>query len=618
MSTKKPLTTKNTLSLIWKVINFTRQLIINIVFFPLVLIGLIAFIVALSTGDEIKLDEGTALLLNLNGRIVDQKRYVDPFEATIKESQGDKSDSEVLLSDVLYVIDNASHDKRIDSIVLELSQLRGSGISKLESIGQALERFKKQGKSIFAVGNYFDQNQYLLASYADRVYLNPQGSVSLEGLGRYRLYYKSALEKLKINTHIFRVGTFKSAVEPYIRDDMSAAAKKANEVLLNDIWSNYETIISQNRQIDQNDVVLTPTDFLTALDKAEGESGQMALNTKLVDELATPEQFRLSMIEKVGKADSGTSYKNIEFSEYLSLVKPKHNIVLGDAVGIIVAKGTILNGNQPAGTIGGKSTSDLLRQARFDRQIKAVVLRVDSPGGSAFASEQIRQELLALKEAGKPVVVSMGTYAASGGYWISASSDYIFATPTTLTGSIGIFGMFNTIEDSLASIGVFSDGVGTSEWTKASSTRGISPQIKAVIQKQVDRGYHNFISLVAKEREMTLEQVDKVAQGRVWSGKKALELGLVDELGDLDKAVAKAAEFAQLKNFDTQIIQKQLTAEELIIQELFASATAYLPKSYASTSILEKTFKKWANSIERLNQFDDPKNMYMFCDTCNF
>ncbi|MBE8167752.1 MAG: signal peptide peptidase SppA [Shewanella sp.] len=618
MSTKKPLTTKNTLTLIWNVINFTRQLIINIVFFPLVLIGLIAFIVALSTGDEIQLDKGTALLLNLNGRIVDQKKHVDPIEAAIEETQGNQGDNEVLLADVLYVIDNAAHDKRIDNMVLDLSHLRGAGISKLESIGQALERFKTQGKSVFAVGNYFDQNQYLLASYADKVYLNPQGSVRLEGLGRFRLYYKSALEKLKINTHIFRVGTFKSAVEPFIRDDMSPAAKNANEVLLNDIWSNYEAIISQNREINKDDVVLNPDDFLAALDKAEGESGQMALNTKLVDELATPEQFRLAMIDKVGKESSGNGYKNIEFGDYLSLVKPKHNLVFGDSVGIIVAKGTILNGNQPAGTIGGESTSELLRQARFDRQVKAVVLRVDSPGGSAFASEQIRQELLALKNSGKPVVVSMGSYAASGGYWISASSDYIFATPTTLTGSIGIFGMFNTFEDTLASVGVFSDGVGTSDWAGVSSTRGISPQVKAVIQKQVERGYHNFISLVAKEREMTLEQVDKIAQGRVWSGKRALELGLVDELGDLDNAVAKAADFAQLEHFDTKIIEKQLTAEELIIQELFASVTAYLPKTYASTSILNKTLKNWTQSIEQLSQFDDPKNMYMFCDKCNF
>ena len=616
MSTKKPLTTKNTLKLIWNVINFLRQLVLNIIFFPLLFIGIIAAIVALSSGEEITLDNGSALVLNLNGQIVDQMHYVDPIEAAIIESQGQPQSNEILLSDVLYVINNAQQDKRIKSLVLDLSGLKGAGLSKLEAIGKALSTFKDSGKQIFAVGNYYNQQQYLLASYADKIYLNPEGSVALEGFGIYRLFYKSALEKLKITTHVYRVGTFKSAVEPYIRDDMSPAAKEANKVLLGDLWQSYSEIVANNRKIDAKQLVLSPQEYLRELDAVDGDDAQLMLKRKFVDELANSEQIRLAMIKEFGKANSGHSYKHIDFNDYLSLVKPKHHLVLGDAVGIVVAKGTILNGTQRPGNIGGKSTSELLRKARFDPKIKAVVLRVDSPGGSAFASEQIRQQVLALKAAGKPVVVSMSSYAASGGYWISASADYIYATPTTLTGSIGIFGLINTFENAAKSLGVNTDGVATSEWSGISVTRGISPAIGKVIQRSVERGYHNFISLVANERNMSLEDVDKIAQGRVWTGKRAVKLGLVDEIGDMNAAVSKAAELAKLSSYDTEVIKKELTPEEMIIQELFAKASAYLPEASANNSVLNELLHKFDSSLEELSQFDDPNNLYLICQSC--
>ena len=617
MSTKKPLTTRNTLNLIWNVINFIRQLVLNLVFFPLLLIGLILVIVALNSEEKISVDDDSALILNLSGQIVDQKHYVDPFEAAIVESQGGSKKNEVLLSDVLYVINNASHDDRIKAIVLDLSRMRSAGISKTEAIGHALANFKKKGKKIYAIGNYYNQQQYLLASYADKIYLNPEGNVSLEGLGLYRLFYKSALEKLNITTHVYRVGTFKSAVEPYIRDSMSPAAKEANKTLLNDLWQSYAKIITENRKLDSKKIVLSPHEYLKQLDQTNGDDAQLMLKRKLVDELATSEQIRLAMIKEFGKADSGHSYRGIGFDDYLTLVKPKHQFILNDAVGIIVAKGTILNGSQQPGNIGGKSTSDLLRKARFDHNIKAVVLRVDSPGGSAFASEQIRQQIIALKAAGKPVVVSMGSYAASGGYWISASSDYIYATPTTLTGSIGIFGMINTFENAANKLGIYNDGVATSKWSGVSVTRGISPEIGNVIQRSVERGYHNFISLVAKERNMTLEQVDKIAQGRVWTGKRALNLGLVDELGDLQDAIGKAAELAKLKSYDTKTIEKELSPEELFMQELFAKASTYLPESATKVSVLSKLMDNFDSTLQELSQFNDPNNLYMLCDSCN-
>lgn len=608
----KPSLIKRIFQLIWKSINGLRKLVLNLFFF-----GLLAIvIVAVSVDDDVQVESGSALVLDLAGSVVEQKRQVDPIEAAIKSSKDNHGSDEILLADILNAIDNAAADERISAIVLDMGHLRLTGISKLQSIGEALIRFKATGKPILATANWYGQNQYFLASFADTIYLNPQGSVELNGLSRYRQYYKSALDKLKINAHIFRVGTFKSAVEPYIRDDMSPAAKEANIELLNDIWASYATTVSSNRDIKPEQLVLDAENYLRELDKADGKSADMAINMGWVDELASAEAFRLKMIDTVGKATEGNSYKQVSLYDYQSLMSTQADLFIEDTVAIIVAKGTILNGNQAAGQIGGESTSKLLRKARFDDKVKAVVLRVDSPGGSAFASEQIRQEVLALKTAGKPVVVSMGSYAASGGYWISASADYIYATPTTLTGSIGIFGMITTFEDSLSSLGIHTDGVATSQWAGISVAKGLTPEIKSVIQRHIERGYHDFISLVAEERDMSLEAVDAIAQGRVWSGRKALELGLIDELGDLDNAVAKAAEMADLAEFDSQIIEQELSPQELFIQEMFASVAAYLPQSSMGNSIIEQVLTQWSGVIEEFNSFDDPNGMYLFCDNC--
>lgn len=608
----KPSVFKRIFLLCWNIINGTRKLFLNLIFFGLI----IALIVTLSSEETLKVEDGSALVLNLSGTIVDQKRRVDPLEAAMKSGSAKDGSGEILLSDVIDVVNNAASDARISQLVLDLGHLRGTGMSKLQSIGDALNHFKETGKPIVAHANWFGQNQYFLASYADSIYLNPQGSVEIEGLGRYRQYFKSALDKLKIKAHVFRVGTFKSAVEPFIRDDMSDAAKEANLALLNDLWESYSTTVGQNRDIAAKQLSLSAKEYLAELDKADGQSSQMALNLNWVDELKTAEEFRLSMVDAVGKSADGESFKQIDFYDYLS-VTASHPLLLADSkVGIIVAKGKILNGSQPAGEIGGESTSELLRKARFDDSIKAVVLRVDSPGGSAFASEQIRQEVLALKAANKPIVVSMGSYAASGGYWISASADYIYATPTTLTGSIGIFGMVTTFEDSLASIGVHTDGVATSDWAGFSVTKGMSPEIGAVIQRHIERGYKDFISLVATERDMTLEQVDNIAQGRVWTGRKALELGLVDGIGDLQNAVTHAAELAKIDHFDTEVIQQELSPQDQFIQEMFASAAVYIPESLTQTTLVDKLLGQFSTLTDTLQSFDDPNGVYLYCDTC--
>jgi protease-4 len=611
----KPSFLRKMFLLLWNTINGIRKLILNVIFFGLLAVITVVF---LNSEDEIVVEDQSVLVLNLSGSIVDQKRYVDPLEMAFSQGQANDPEGETLLADVLYTINNATEDARINSIVLDLANVKDAGISKMTAIGEALNKFKAANKSVIAMANGYDQNQYFLASFANKIYLNNQGMVSLDGLSRYRLYYKAALEKLKITTHVFRVGTFKSAVEPFIRDDMSDADKEASKVLLNDIWQSYSTIVASNRQISPDQLVLTTDEYLAQLNKAEGDSAQMAVNMKWVDELVSADAFRLAMIERVGSDKEGKNFKQISFNDYRSLTAPIPKFVENDSVAIIVAKGTILNGKQPAGQIGGESTSALLMNARFDDKVKAVVLRVDSPGGSAFASEQIRQEVLALKAAGKPVVVSMGSLAASGGYWISASADYIIATPTTLTGSIGIFGMFATFEQALDHFGVTSDGVATSDWAGLSPTRELNPQVAAVVQRHIERGYHEFISLVATERHMTLEQVDDIAQGRVWTGKRALTLGLVDELGDMDVALAKAADLAKMDKFDVKVIEQELSAEQQIMQQIMGATVAYVPDSVRQTSVVEKFVKQWAGALETLSMFDDPNHVYIYCENCNY
>ena len=598
---------------LWKTINGIRKVFLNLIF-----LGLIAIILmALSSDEPIPIENSSALELKLAGSIVDQKKYVDPWQSVL--SKGAKSDenSEILLQDVINVVDAAANDPRIKALVLNLSSLSKTDLSKLQTVGDALLRFKQSGKPITVNGNFYNQQQYYLASFANDIYLNPKGGVMLNGLARYSLYFKSALEKLNVNTHVFRVGTFKSAVEPLIRNNMSDEAKKANLFLMDDLWRSYAVQVAKNRNLAADTLALSAKDMLIKLDEANGSSAEMAINMKWVDKLLTYDEFNQAMVNIVGTGANGHSYKKVSFKDYEAQLMPREQINANNQIGIITAKGTILNGKQPAGSIGGESTSALLRRARYNDDIKAVVIRIDSPGGSAFASAQIHQELLALKAAGKPVVVSMGGVAASGGYWIAADADYIFATPTTITGSIGIFGMFATFEDTLNKIGINSDGVATTDWAGLSVMRPLSPQVAKVIQHQIEKGYQDFIELVAHGRHMPLEKVDEIAQGRVWTGKQALNLGLVDELGDLQNAVSKAASLAKLDNYDIENIDLKLSPEEIVIQEMFSTVMNYLPQFNTQNSMFEQLISKWSMSINQFSTFDDPNGVYLFCDTCS-
>ncbi|MFQ3338502.1 MAG: protease-4, partial [Colwellia sp.] len=498
---------KRFFSSLWRVLSFTRSLVINLVFFIL----LFAFIGVFSSSEEqLQVPNKTALVLNLVGDIVEQKREVDPMEAFLSEAMEQKDDKpEVLLTNIIDVIGQAKKDDRVEILVLQLQGLNKTGLTKLQDIASAIEDFKDSGKQVIALGDQYSQDQYYLASTANNIWLNPQGYMLLDGYSHYNMYFKSALKKLAINQHIFRVGTFKSAVEPFIRDDMSDAAKEANTLWLADLWMQYKEDVAQRRGFGIENFDEDIDVLISKFSAAESSYAKYALNNNWVDQLKSRQEMRTELIDLVGKNKKGNSYSHIGYQDYFTATRSSldKNLELpgraSDKVAIIIAKGTILDGTQKPGTIGGDSTANLLRKARYNDNVKAVVLRVDSPGGSAYASEIIRQEVELLKQAGKPVVASMGTYAASGGYWISAPADKIYAAASTITGSIGIFGIMMTFEDSLSKIGVHTDGVGTTDIAGFGPTQALTPGRANLFQLSINRGYQEFIQLVASNRNMT-------------------------------------------------------------------------------------------------------------------
>jgi protease-4 len=603
----------------FSLLNTSRKIIINLLFFTVLLI----LILTLTGGEEtIVVKPGSALVLNITGDVVEQKHEIDPIDAFVSEAleQPDTA-PEVLLADIISVIKHAETDNNISMIVLDLKNMSGSGITKLSDIAQAVSQFKSSGKKVIAVGEQYSQNQYYLASFADEVWLNPKGWMLLDGYGRYQLYFKSALDKLSISQHVFRVGTYKSAVEPYIRDDMSDAAKEANQLWLTDLWQQYKFDVAQQRNFDVSNFDEDVDVLVAKLKAANGNIAEYALANNWVDALKTREQINNELISMIG-SDGEQSYKKVAFNDYLRVINPPFTapIFNGDKVAVVVAKGTILDGEQKPGTIGGASTAALLRKARMNEEVKAVVLRVDSPGGSAYASEVIRQEVELLKAAGKPVVASMGTYAASGGYWISAPADMIYASPTTITGSIGIFGFFMTFENTLSKLGIYTDGVGTTDIAGFGLTQELTPGMASIVQLNIERGYRDFIELVARNRNMSAAEVDAIAQGRVWSGKKAMELGLVDALGNIDNAIEAAAELAGLQDYNTMLIEKEKSSRALFLQSLFGQALTYLGETetkHHSQNSITKIISQLSLELKQLAQLNDPQGIYSFCLACD-
>jgi len=552
---------------LWDVMNFTRRLILNLVFFGLLFLILILFIVAMgkSATSKASLQDRTTLVIAPEGRLVEQFS-ADPVSRALGKAVGDKGAEEIQLRDLIRALEAAKTDKKIERVVLELDKLQPSGFASMREVTVALQELRAAGKQVVAFSENMSQSQYLLASQANEVYLDPMGGVVLEGLGRYRQYFRTGLQdKLGVDVHLFKVGEYKSAAEPYVLDAASPQAKEADLFWMNDVWQRYLADIAKARKLDPAQLAAGIDTMPEGIAAAGGDLAKFALQQKLVDGLKTREEVDTLLTERgIADDDADGGYRNVNLDAYLSVLDSRRSPVDSrPQVAVIVASGEISGGDLPAGRIGGESTSALLREARDDKDVKAVVLRVSSPGGEVFASEQIRREVVALKEAGKPVVVSMGDLAASGGYWISMNADRIYADPSTITGSIGIFGMIPNVARSLDKIGVHTDGVGTTRFAGAFDiTRPMDPAVGQVIQSVINKGYADFTGKVAAARNKPVEAVDEVARGRVWSGAQAKERGLVDEFGGLRTAVADAASRAKLGEagkFRVRYIEKAAT-----------------------------------------------------------
>lgn len=551
---------------IWNSINFFRRLVFNAVFLLLLLI----FGVALFSGG-VTLQKHNALVLAPQGAVVEQFSG-DAFSRSMARAMG-QPQNETQLRDLLRAIEAAASDARIDRIVIYPDQMTHIGMAQLQELGQAIAAFKKSGKQVLAYSNGMDQRQYYLAALADEIYMHPDGMVLLEGLEQYRPYFREGLqEKLGVNVHLFRVGEYKSAAEPFVLDAPSAEAREADLYWMNDVWQHYLGDIARLRGLDVAQLQADIDGFVERVVAIGGDLGQLALQQKLVDELIDQDSFRTRMIERGEFDEEIHSFRQVSLEDYLGFLDREHKVFdKRPKVGVIVAQGEIVAGEMPPGQVGGESTAELLRQARLDDDIKAVVLRVDSPGGGVFPSEQIRREVELIRAADKPVVVSMGNVAASGGYWISMDADMIYAQPTTITGSIGIFGLFMTFPDTLAKVGVRVDGVGTTRIAGAfDPSRPMSEDTGRVIQAIIDQGYQQFISRVAHARERSLQAIDQVARGRVWSGAQAETRALVDELGGLNDAIVEAARRAELKagQYQLHYVEKALGPFE----QLFVNA----------------------------------------------
>ncbi|ASR42538.1 signal peptide peptidase SppA [Xanthomonas citri pv. mangiferaeindicae] len=533
---------------LWDGMNFIRRLILNLLFFGLLFLFALLVLLAIVGGGsrQAPLLDRTTLVIAPEGALVEQYRS-DPLTRALAESGGGGT-GEVQLRDVLRALEAAKQDDRIERVLLRTDRLTFSGYASMREIADALAELRAAGKQVVAFGEYFGQQQYLLAAQADEVYLDPEGGMILEGLSGYRQYYREALaDKLSVDMHLFKVGEYKSAAEPFILDSASPESKEADLYWMNDIWQRHVADIAKARGLTPEAINAEIDSLPAGIEAAQGDLAQYALDHGYVDGLKSFEEVEQLLVERgVADDDADGGFRQIAMRDFLAHVEPRPTDRRAQ-VAVVVAEGGITGGDQPPGTIGGESTSALLREAREDEHVKAVVLRVDSGGGEVFASEQIRREVDALKAEGKPVVVSMGDVAASGGYWISMNADRIYADASTITGSIGIFALVPTFPRTLEKIGVRTDGVGTTRFAGAFDlSRELQPEAGQAIQAIIDRGYRNFIGKVGDARGRSSEEIDTVARGRVWSGTQALDRGLVDELGGLRTAIAKAAELAEL------------------------------------------------------------------------
>jgi protease IV len=606
---------------IWRGLDRLRRLLHLILLLAVFLLLIVATI-----GERVFIPGAAALVIAPQGVLVDQLSG-DPLERAIAKARGAPL-QETLVRDVIDALRAARQDARIKAVVLDLDGLATAGLSKLQEIAAELASFKESGKPVIAVGDGYTRDQYYLAAQADQVYLHPMGLVLVDGYSRFLPYYKSLLDKVYVDYNVWTVGEYKSFVEPITRDDMSPQDEEASRVFLGALWAAYQADVTAARELAAPALQQYADDIVALLQDARGDTAQLAVDYGLVDELLTRDAMRERIRQAIGEdasAEEATDdYTGVSLDAYVTALRTETPPeVQPSKVAVVVASGTILDGAQPPGTIGGDSTAELIRQARVDDAVKALVLRVDSGGGSAFASDVILRELERFQETERPVVVSMGSVAASGGYWISMGADEIWASPTTLTGSIGVGATIPTIPRTLDRIGVHFDGIGTTELSGALEiTRPLNDNVKGLIDLSIRRTYDDFVRKIAEHRERSVAEIDAAAHGRVWVGTDALDRGLVDRLGTFNDAIESAAELAGLESgtYMLDYVEQQLGFAERLVLSLTAKAAVTidhlvdLPRWPARvTEAIETTLEPMA-FIDRLN---DPRGIYAycFCDT---
>ena len=591
------------------------KVMLSIIFFAIFAL----FLIGIFSNQLPPIPEKGALYLAPSGILVDQKSYIYPLDSLFADQT--MSNQETLVRDIIESIDSAAYDSRITHLVMVTDFLESASLAKLEEISQALMRFKSKGKPIIAVADNFTQSQYFLAAHADEILLNPMGSVLITGIGAYGNYFRNALEKLDIKVHVFRAGDYKSAAEPFLRNNMSAEAKEDISAVINQLWLSYTGKIESLRELEKGTIDSLVNNLHSELQATQGDTAKLAYETGLIDYIATRSEMHNYLNSQITN-DMHGEFIAIDMPFYIANIRQENSQKqAADKIAVVVAKGTIFDGEQPEGDIGGDTLSQILSDLRYDPQLKAIVLRIDSPGGSAFASDNIRDSLYGQGNQQVPIVVSMGSYAASGGYWIAAEADKIVAMPSTITGSIGVYSMIPTFEKTLGKFGVNSDGVGTTDIADFMQLdRPMSKQAKVILQSSVDHIYDRFINLVATGRDQSPEVIHDIAQGRIWTGQQALERGLVDQLGGLNEAIAAAAELAGIEEYSITYPSRILSPQEQFFQDISQNFSASMSKigfSKFTSSLVNSEMMTVVSPLKHLSEFNDPRGVYLRCDYCD-
>jgi len=573
-----------------------------LIFFTVLIIG--AFT---SSGPEIKDPSGRVLFINPEGTLVDQEVFNSDFLASLTAEAPDQ----IQTRDLIELIRTAAEDEDIPAVFIDFSSTGFAGPTTLINIAKELKALRDSGKRVIAMNDRLTTTSYLMASQASEIWVHPVGSISVQGLGGIRPYQKELYENLKINFHNYSQGDFKSAVEGNTRTDMSENDRLQREALLNPIWDEMKLLMAEGRGIESADIQSFADNYVGFFGEAGMGNIAYAQANNIIDGTKSFPEFRQYMIEEFGldeEAETET-YKTISYDEYAKQIEDDSSDS-DNQIAVITVEGAIMEGDISQGVAGANGVVKQIRSAHEDENTKAIVFRVNSPGGSIIASEMMRDELFAAKRKGIDVVVSMGDYAASGGVYISTPADYIFAEPTTITGSIGVAIALPTLENAMDYIGVNFDGVVTTKHGGWDPTQAIDEDLDKIFAAWGADAYDRFVNFVAESRSQSYEDIKKIAGGRVWIATSAKEIGLIDEIGGIDDAIAYAVNMAELEDYQVEYYGQELSPEELIIKELLENFDVSLgePKVLLALNGL-------ADLYETLNDIQEPKAL-LTCKNC--